>query len=42
MAGESEGQEICCKVTATATEYDVMDAATRLPERKKQVRVTEK
>ncbi len=35
MAGESEGREMCCKVTATATEYDVMDAATRLPERKK-------
>jgi len=35
MASETEGQEICCKVTATATEYDVMDAATRLPERRK-------
>lgn len=36
MAGEPETEcrERCCKVTATALEYDVMDTAMRLPERR--------
>lgn len=34
MVSETD-QESCCKVTTTAQEYDLMDTAARLPERRK-------